>query len=54
MVVGYGEENEIKYWKVKNSWGSKWGEEGYIRMLRDIDSEEGICGIAMNPSIPII
>ncbi|XP_061364483.1 zingipain-2-like [Gastrolobium bilobum] len=52
-VVGYGESHDgTKYWLVKNSWGTKWGEEGYIRMKRDIHAKEGLCGIATNPSYP--
>ncbi|XAR64468.1 Chymopapain [Bertholletia excelsa] len=53
-VVGYGTTLDgIKYWIVKNSWGTGWGEGGYIRMQRMIDSEEGICGIAKEASYPI-
>ena len=56
LVVGYGEDdNNVSYWLVKNSWGPNWGENGYIRMLRNVtNNTNGMCGIAMEPSIPII
>ena len=51
LIVGYGVDNGVKYWNVKNSWSASWGEHGYIRILRsDSTNDPGICGIAMDPS----
>jgi len=40
-VVGYGTDNGVDYWLIKNSWGPDWGENGFIRLQRGV----GMCGI---------
>ncbi|XP_050238788.1 senescence-specific cysteine protease SAG39-like [Mercurialis annua] len=54
LAVGYGHSNTAtKYWLVKNSWGKKWGEKGFVRMERNVESKEGLCGIATDCSYPV-
>ncbi|GMH17474.1 hypothetical protein Nepgr_019315 [Nepenthes gracilis] len=52
LIVGYGSENSVDYWIVKNSWGTHWGMNGYIHMLRNTQDSEGICGINQLASYP--
>ena len=55
LIVGYGNEDNTDYWLVKNSWSSSWGDEGYVKIARSDDTNDpGICGIAMQPSYPIV
>lgn len=53
LVVGYGVEKGAKYWIVKNSWGTGWGDKGYIKLERGSSDKNGICGIAKEASYPV-
>jgi aminopeptidase C len=40
--AGYDTKQKVLFWKVKNSWGSSWGEKGYIRIKRQTGKGNGV------------
>lgn len=54
LVVGWGSAvvhgRTVPYWLVKNSWGTDWGEDGYIRVERGV----GACGLDVIATVPIL
>jgi hypothetical protein len=53
LAVGYTTSASPAYWIVKNSWGTTWGNQGYIWMQKGVGAS-GICGINMMASYPTI
>jgi len=50
LAVGYGTDSEgYAYWKVKNSWGSSWGDDGYVMLVQGKNQ----CGINTQPRYPL-
>jgi len=52
-VIGYGTDSNGKYWLMRNSWGTGWGENGYMKFERtDEEGSVGTCGVLMNGAYP--
>ncbi len=59
LAVGYGTDSTLglDFYKVKNSWGTGWGEGGYIRLVRGnttVNDGAGQCGILSAASYPVM
>lgn len=62
LVTGYGSANNFDYYIVKNSWGTSWGQGGYILLGRGLNPDTGVeynkgngqCGVLMEASYPVL
>jgi C1A family cysteine protease len=56
LVVGYGSEENSDFYLVKNSWGTSWGDGGYIKLGRgkQYNNGDGQCGMLLEGSYPLL
>jgi len=50
-LVGYGTESGQEYFILRNSWGTTWGEQGYMK-IANTGNGVGICGVLSDPLYP--
>jgi len=51
QLVGYGTDSGIDYWRIRNSWGASWGEAGYFRVKRGVNSCSMASQVAGYPEV---
>jgi len=50
LAVGYNDTHVPSYWVIKNSWGTSWGEQGYVRIAKGSNQ----CLVADDPSTSVV
>ena len=54
-IEGYGTSTEgVPYYKFKNCWGTDWGNNGYIKIIRGVPDPEGMCKLLTYATYPSI
>merc|ERR1712050_307173 len=53
IAVGYGTDG-LDYFKIRNSWGTSWGEQGYIRLSQSGGSQGTACLFQATPVYPVL
>ncbi len=54
-LVGYGSSDDGDYYILRNSWGTSWGDEGYMYLPRgDYNNGAGQCGVLLEGIYPIL
>eukprot|EP00344_Euplotes_crassus_P007151 CAMPEP_0196994808 /NCGR_PEP_ID=MMETSP1380-20130617/1039_1 /TAXON_ID=5936 /ORGANISM="Euplotes crassus, Strain CT5" /LENGTH=355 /DNA_ID=CAMNT_0042410283 /DNA_START=111 /DNA_END=1178 /DNA_ORIENTATION=- len=61
LAVGYGHGDglfkfldDVDYFVIKNSWGSSWGDHGYVKIRAKDNKNGGTCGVLQQPSYPVV
>lgn len=56
LLVGYGTQDSIDYYLIKNSWSTSWGDVGYIKLGRgpEYNDGDGQCGVLLQGSYPLL
>lgn len=55
LIVGFGTLDGVKYWKIRNSWSTWWGDGGFAYIERGFQgAENGACGIETLGYYPVI
>ena len=52
IAVGFDLRGPQPYYTVRNSWGTGWGEDGYVRIALNLTHDTGLFGLAMQPTVP--
>jgi len=52
LVIGYGTSAAGQgYWLIQNSWGTTWGQQGYMMLARNANN---MCGVSTDAAFPLI